>query len=516
MFALISPGPIELLILMAMGGLSPGAFPLSVPPLPEDKPLVSAAPEECLFYLSWYGSADPKSSSANHVEQLLAEPEVQHFIAAIWKEMNAALDRQGDPMVKTIFPIAKTVLTRPTSIFISKFEAQLKGPGPPDMDVSAGVIVNAGDAARELEKALRKIERMLPGEVREVMVEGVKIRQLPLPPKAPSVQWGFYKQYLVIAIGDGTAKKIIASLKAARGPPTWLKKIHQRLAVQRPSLVQYVNLKGILKAGLKTAGPQGAIVEKGLAALGLDNVESLSFVSGLDKFDMVTKTLLATEGKPRGVLTLVSDKPLKAADLAAIPRDASFAFVNRFDAAAAYKLVFDTIGKFDPNVRDIAEATVDDLEDVIGLDILKDLLQPLGDTWTLHNAPSQGGWLFTGLCATVTLRDRERFEKTHNKILQKIRDRFPPGRNPIREFTFRGQKVYLLNIDAPVPLAPAWCLTDKQLIVALYPQTIKAHLTRTKNDPSLADVPEVAALLKQRPSSIDYQNTPEMVRAFYP
>src|SRR5262245_22210891 len=58
-------GMMEVFLLMVMGGLNPGLLPSGLPPLPEDKALVSTAPEECLLYTAWYGTADPKGSSKN-------------------------------------------------------------------------------------------------------------------------------------------------------------------------------------------------------------------------------------------------------------------------------------------------------------------------------------------------------------------------------------------------------------------------------------------------------------------
>src|SRR6185295_3667711 len=88
-------GAMELLFLMFLGGLNPGLLPSGLPPLPEDKALVSTAPEECLLYAGWYGAADPKGGSKNNVERLLAEPEVRQFVSTLWKELSEATKRDA-------------------------------------------------------------------------------------------------------------------------------------------------------------------------------------------------------------------------------------------------------------------------------------------------------------------------------------------------------------------------------------------------------------------------------------
>jgi hypothetical protein len=58
---------------------------LGLPPAPEDPAVTRAAPEQCLFCVSWAGMAAPDPKSTNQTEQLLAEPEVQHFVAQLEK-----------------------------------------------------------------------------------------------------------------------------------------------------------------------------------------------------------------------------------------------------------------------------------------------------------------------------------------------------------------------------------------------------------------------------------------------
>src|SRR5262245_29776886 len=84
-----------MLFLMFAGGINPGLLPSGLPPLLEDKPLVSAAPEECLLYAGWYGAAEPKSGSKNQVENLLAEPEVRHLATTLWKELGESMRRDA-------------------------------------------------------------------------------------------------------------------------------------------------------------------------------------------------------------------------------------------------------------------------------------------------------------------------------------------------------------------------------------------------------------------------------------
>ena len=109
-------------------------MPLGLPPLPEDPVISRVAPEECLAYVSWAGTATPDAKSTNHTEQLLAEPEVQKLLSAIDNAVTAGMKKNARPgsgdgqFAKDVYPLAKTLLTRPAAVFLSKVEVSLQGP----------------------------------------------------------------------------------------------------------------------------------------------------------------------------------------------------------------------------------------------------------------------------------------------------------------------------------------------------------------------------------------------------
>ncbi|MCH7729555.1 MAG: DUF1559 domain-containing protein, partial [Planctomycetes bacterium] len=83
---------------------------------------------------------------------------------------------------------------------------------------------------------------------------------------------------------------------------------------------------------------------------------------------------------------------------------------------------------------------------------------------------------------------------------------------------FADEDIYYFVIPDNIPLLPAWCLRENELIVALFPQTIKAYLSRGDDYQSLAEVPEVARLFEngKAPIKIYYQDTPALFEYLYP
>src|SRR5207249_7549844 len=79
-------GPLSGLLFSFLGT----GLPLGIPPEKEDAIMSHVAPEECILYASWTASAKPSASSANQTEQLLAEPEIQAFVAAVQRNVLSA------------------------------------------------------------------------------------------------------------------------------------------------------------------------------------------------------------------------------------------------------------------------------------------------------------------------------------------------------------------------------------------------------------------------------------------
>jgi len=521
------------LMLFLFGGTG---VPLSLPPLPEDPVMSRVAPAECLWYLSWSGTAAADPASKNQTEQFLAEEEVQRFGTVVEQAIVTGIRENshgpGEEAAAEELPkLVKLVLTRPAAFFLSDFAM-----GPTGPVVHAGIVVNTGDKTDEAAKSLHHLQVAL-GQVAAGADEPAGKadegwHRLPTPEGAPVVEWGTRGgKYLIVGIGDGVADGIVKQVKAQDGAPAWLAAVRKKLPVERVSMVTYVNVKKITAMALAAAG-QGGKPQAVLDALGVANVSYLAGVSGLEGTGTVNKAFIAMDGPPNGIFHLLGDKPLTAADLAPIPRDATFAGAARFDLDQAYHRILDMAGNVEPSAREGMLSEVQAMEAGLGIKLSEDLFQSLGDDWCIYSAPSEGGLLVTGLTLVVPVRDRDKLLKVEERLLAlaKQAEAPPPGAGGPHSYRRQevtvaesaaadGQKIHFLNfIGEPVAVAPAWCITDKELIVSLFPQTIKAHLARGADAGSLADVPAVAQQLagEHGPTAIGYSDTATVVRTVYP
>ena len=514
------PGPSEMLlsVLMMFSGFF--GIPVGVPPEPEDELLARVAPDECLYYTTWAGMAEPDPNSTNQTEQLLAEPEIQQLVDTVSQKLVEALRQQaggGGDSPAAFFAaegpkLLKTLLTCPTAIFLSQMEM-----GPDGPQIEAGMIISVGDDVDEIKAVLERLQsRMLGDQVREVDAAGATFYSFQPAPGAPSITWGTRGKYLILGLGDGSVDAMFERVRTE--PPAWLTDLRERLPVDRVSTVTYVNVGKLIDTFLPMApAPEIAQV---VDALGLGALTECGSVTGLDETGVVRRSYIGIEGEAKGLLACADASPLTADDLAPISQDALAAAAFRLDVGKLLDTILDVVGQVEPDAVEEVEEGISDIEQMFGIKLRDGLLKSLGDVWTISTSASEGG-LLTGWTATVSLRDPQRFREIHDGLVSLARramdvDEYAPK---IREFRFADQKIYYLVVpDDDFPLTPAWCVTDDVLAVALFPQTLKGFVSRGDEYTSLAEAAAVKPLLEgdAGPLAITYCDTQQMFRTVYP
>jgi len=538
-----------LIVLLGLGGGV--GLPIGIPPAPEDPVMSQAAPDECLFYTTWAGVAEPDASSENQTEQLLAEPEVQHLIAEVERQLTAALIQAAEenepdavPLVKDAIGWFKTLITQPTMIYVA--DVKIEGEVP---DIRAGAIVHVGGDIANLRAKLEGYQLMaLKDKIETVQINGQPWHRLTLDPEAPKITWGTWGEYLIVTVGEGETEALLARTQTPA--PRWLSELRQQLPVERVSTVSYVDLKSLLELGMQAymgareaaREPDGSPVATPTArnpvtaflnASGLNGITSISAVTGLDDEGFVSRTQVAIEGQPRGLLSFVDAKPLAAEELACIPSDATIALALRINAEAVFNTIESMVGQIEPRARGEMAAGIAQMEAQLGFNLRNDVLKALGDSICVYNSPGEGGLVVTGITAVIDVKDRDSLAKVNERLIALLKAQmqrreeerrresgryFRPGPR-IEQFEFAGQTVYFFNArDDDVPVAPAWCLTEDKLIAALFPQNIKAYLSRGDQFEPITTLPKVAGLFEADtgPLAMMYVDTKSVFELVYP
>jgi hypothetical protein len=495
--------------------LSAGAgLPLGLPPLPEDPMLARSAPADCIAYMSLSGTGTPDANSKNQTEQFLAEPEVQQMFHQIERAVVAKIEenspQQHAAATADAIRWAKKLLPRPVMAFVSSAAVTPQGP-----DIHGGLMINVGDDIAALKADLEKYQAMLPHPPEKVEISGISCYRFSVRPGAPIIVWGVKDKYVVVGVGEGSFEGILQ--RANGSVPAWLTALHKQLPVERPATVTYLNVKRIVQQFAPMGGPRARTI---IDAAGLGNVTSLEAVSGLDGDGTMNRMLVGIEGEPAGLLSLANGKPLTAQDLSPIPRDANLAVAKRFDLARTMDVVMAMVDKINPQAAEEVNQHLKKLDEHLGIDLRNDVIASLGDVWCAYNSSGEGGLILTGLTAVVKVKDYDRLSAAHAKLLLRAQAAFgqtAPPRARIDHLRFANQDVYFLSAN-DFPFAPAWCLTHDELIVATFPQQIKACLSRSGSFRSLATTRTVTNVFAsgEQPLSLFYFSPRPVLNYLYP
>jgi hypothetical protein len=524
-------GLLPLTMWIAMLGL-----PLGVPPQPEDPMMAKIAPEQCLFYLSSAGVAEPKATSDNQLEQLLAEPEVRQMSTDVERLIDQALAQVVQQpgglaglSADEAAILAKLFLSCPKAVYLADLKVQRNGPP----QIRAGALLGLGDSAEKVKSLLADKLGNVP--VQKSESDGATWYQFQPAPDAPLFKFGVKDRYLVLAIGEGEAE---AMQKRTEGKaPAWFNVIGRELPIgrglpERRSMVEYVNVAKLREILLAAADdPHVATYTE---ALGLNNVTAIYSAAGLDRTDFLSRTLVAIDGEPHGIFRAANGKPLTPGDVKSLPADATFAAAMRLDPQQIWDIFLSIAEKTDPSAKAGIRTGMGELQDVLGMKMPDDLLAPFGDTVCLYDSPSEGG-LGLGLTATLKVKDAAKAKAAFDKVMVFLKMKMNTAaarqkavpqpvaadlitRPRIETLQIAGTEIYVLNPRPSAFVAFSWCLTDEELIFSLYPQSIKARLTRGARFQSLADLPEAQKLLdgENRPFAAGYCDTRRLFDYCYP
>jgi hypothetical protein len=338
---------------------------------------------------------------------------------------------------------------------------------------------------------------------------------------APMV-FGFRGNYMILASREQTFKDILARMK--KEPPQWWTDIRKKLPIERRCVTIYADfLPWIELVKADKDADELKQIQMALDIAGLSNAKAWIEVWGLDGRSFAAKSLLMLDGEPQGLLRLVSQRPLAAKDLVPIPADAGAAAAFRFDALEALDICLSAVEKSDPDSKKEAMKILGQVEKELGIDLRRGLLKAMGDTWCVYSSSNEGGWPI----AVVSLRDWAGMNAAYGRLIGLAKQWAPRQENSpdahadltsmkpqLEQFRFADCDIYCLNCGA---LAPAWCMTRKEMVFGFSPQSVKAFLARDKKYEPLGRVPAVAELFSKDdgPMALGYFDSATMFRFCY-
>ena len=487
--------PLALILSLLLG--SGAGLPVALPPGPPDVYLDQIAPPECVYYTCWSPAAAPQQDSKHPVEQFFAEPEIQRLRTAIDKPWDWSRLTNGRHGLKKkdaeLWRLAARLLkSRPVALYVEQLGVFADAKAP----LRGAVVVHLGP---QLENVRAQLERRL-ATVSRVELRGTRFYRFDLEEgddQPVEITIGIRGPRLIMACGSGVVEELLA--REGTPPPDWLWKLRSQPEIPRIATISYVDLQAF--------GRQSNVNRWLTPEWGLNSARSYVAVSGLDEQGYVCRASLELQRPLPAILQVLETAPLTEADLSPIPSTATVALAMKMDLRSVLQRTREAVG------AERVDGALSAAERVVGARLREGLIESLGDVWTLHTAPEDGGILM-GWTATVPIRDRSKVQLT--LALDRVRQAAAKGTS-VKVHEFAGESIY--ELDTPrgfLPLQPSYCVTPTHLVAGLNAAAVRSWLQR-REDAKLSSQPSVARLFQRRPPhAIAYANQRRLIEDVYP
>lgn len=427
-----------------------------LPPGPRDPQLVQVIPAESLVAIEWAGrSAD--RLPAPGLAAFAAEPEIRGASAAAlrwWSQRVTPLAEQPGPSWSAVRDQLPQILATAGHL-----------PGCYFMlpDGTSVLILSTGDATVATAQALRNV---VPG--------WLMYETEPLIPNA-FAHYLRTERALVWTFGKDRRGEIAARLREPRDGlskhPDY-QRAWQLVPQATPAHLVWVNL-------YRSPNPLTASALPPMLAV--TNVEAGSLVQ--------RGVILAPIDPQR----LAMPQPAREA-ARLIPADAHFAASTQLGVELMEQVIVAAAALRGVTVEWNPQALVAGW----GLQWNEDVVPAFGSTWTIYSAGSTGGAFGLSPVLSLDVRQPRQAYVAFTQAIERLQgwaNTDPQERWQVRDTVEFDRVIYTLKETRGGLglIAPSACLTDRQLLIALNPQTLRAHLRfLARGGPTLADHPEFA------------------------
>ncbi len=472
-------------------------------------PLTTRLPGKCLAYLQWAG--DTPALRATALGQL-GNSKIMTELQALMKDMaiKQAPDPKAQAMITDATAACEMILRHPAAISLIDWNQDTNGPRP-----KAVILMDLGKDTDAFAARLENLLQNFGDQLQEESISDTKVRSMQTP---VGPVWFWQKDSMFfLCVGEGMPEMLIGmqaekSLAANKNFVSCMKAVESKDEI----LSLYVNVVGIT-AAVKAAKILPPTTDKDitpiLEALGVTNVTAIAGNYSTAGPGLHAKLKVFTPAPHRGILMPFAGKPLADSDLSHVPADAVFAAAINMQAE---KLLDEFLARLPENKVKGARKGLAKASERFGVDLRKDILANLGDTWVIASADSYGGFL-TGTVLSVEAKNPKALEKAIDTVVTKA---LGGGRHAAQLQMKSGDlTVHYVHIlrGRMAWASPAWAVHGNRLYVAIWPQIIVTAV-QNQSTPRLTDnkaYQASRAKLAANASALAYVDTPELTRRFY-
>ena len=464
---------------------------LILPSLVQAQPLADRMPGDAVLYVGWRG-ADSMGPGyeTSHLKAVLDASDFAQLVNDFLPKVMLRIGKE-DPEAAKILPIilaiAKPMWKHPSALYVGAIGMEGGEPAP-----RLALLCDAGADAPAL---LATLNDLL-----------AKAQGLPVPITARE-----FKGLVIITVGKMspafdslTGGAAVADAQTLANDKAFKESMAQ--VVSDPSIALYVNVEGIVTNVNQLVNQLGEAKEKEnwpkiRNGTGLAGLKQIAIAAGFDGKDWMESAYVAAPAPRTGLLKMIDGGPLSADLLKVVPKTSTEVAAGRFNLAGFVAQIRDGIGQFDPAMRDQFNGALQQVNQMVGMDVQKDLLGVFGNEWVAYNDPAIGGFGFAGAVLVNHLTDAVKAERSLTQVEQFINQMIAANLHEEgMSIAFHNRKIGDLTVHyLAIPLVtPAWAIKDGNLYVALFPQMVTGAAGFVSGkEPSIMENADFLAILKR-------------------
>ena len=240
-----------------------------------------------------------------------------------------------------------------------------------------------------------------------------------------------------------------------------------------------------------------------LRVLGLDRVGQVQGRWGFKGAAIWSETTLQAPAPRAGILAQFDQQQLTMKELPPFPKGCEFFSVMQLDVSKLTDAVL-TWGKlaheaFAPPDTPTIDELLEKVKEQAGVDIVEDVLHPLGDTLAMYVDPAASG-LIPAVAFLFDVDEADKL-KAALKKLEALGTQLAGDNAKFRTKEINNHTMHSIQFAGPVAfVSPSWVVADGTLIIGSTSQTVEAHLKRMSGKLPHWQAPEdIAEALKQMP-----------------
>jgi prepilin-type processing-associated H-X9-DG protein len=287
-----------------------------------------------------------------------------------------------------------------------------------------------------------------------------------------------------------------------------------------PAITAFVDGEKVLKLIDDVVAKKGDLkaVEnwpKAKEATGLAGLKRIACTAGFEGKEWMSQMFVEAPAPRRGLLAMCDSKPISEDLLKAIPDSATFVAAGSFDFARFVEQIRTIAGAIDPEAQKKIDQGLGGLSMMIGKNVQRDILEPLGEQWGIYMSPLVGGNSYAGLVLINQLDDPAKAQQglnaawifANNMIAAQMKD---------QELKVQTQRTKIGDVTINylgVPfVSPGWTIKDGRLYAGLFPQVVSTATKQASSGKSIVDNPDYQKLTQRlnvaKPTSVMFLNLP--------